>query len=59
MKQELKEVDDEFRKGGQRDWVQVVSGRCLALQTASDDACWAVSADFFHCTAAIFKLLSS
>ena len=23
LKEELKEVDDEFKKGGQRDWVQV------------------------------------
>lgn len=23
LKEELKEVDEEFKKGGQRDWVQV------------------------------------
>lgn len=25
LKEELKEVDEDFRKGGQRDWVQVSS----------------------------------
>ena len=25
LKEELKDVDEEFRKGGQRDWVQVGS----------------------------------
>ena len=24
LKEELKEVDDEFKKGGQRNWVQVL-----------------------------------
>ena len=30
LKEELKEVDDEFKKGGQRDWVQVLPRRLAA-----------------------------